>query len=56
LAGVFQAMNQPDSAIFYAEKALAGGRQFKNLVLTISAAKILAKIYEQKIQPKQSII
>ncbi|NBA78723.1 hypothetical protein GOQ04_24430 [Emticicia sp. ODNR4P] len=48
LAGVFQAMNQPDSAIFYAEKALAGGRQFKNLVLTISAAKILAKIYEQK--------
>ncbi|PAC26778.1 lipopolysaccharide assembly protein LapB [Flectobacillus sp. BAB-3569] len=48
LAGVFQAMNQPDSAIFYAEKALAGGRQFKNLVLTISAAKILAKIYEQQ--------
>lgn len=48
LAGVFQAMNQPDSAIFYAEKALAGGRQFKNLVLTISAAKILAQIYEHK--------
>lgn len=48
LAGVFQAMNQPDSAIFYAEKALAGGRQFKNLVLTISAAKLLAQIYEQK--------
>ena len=48
LAGVFQAMNQPDSAIFYAEKALEGGRQFKNLVLTISAAKILAQIYEQK--------
>ncbi len=48
LAGVFQAMNQPDSAIFYAEKALEGGRQFKNLVLTISAAKLLAQIYEQK--------
>lgn len=48
LAGVFQAMNQPDSAIFYAEKALAGGRQFKNLVLTINAAKLLAQIYEQK--------
>lgn len=29
LAGVFQALNQPDSAIFYAEKALNGGRKFK---------------------------
>jgi two-component sensor histidine kinase len=48
LAEVFRAMNQPDSAIFYAEKALEGGRQFKNLVLTISAAKLLAKIYEHK--------
>ncbi|WP_028524630.1 tetratricopeptide repeat-containing sensor histidine kinase [Runella limosa] len=48
LAGIFQAMNQPDSAIFYAEKALEGGQQFKNLVLTISAAKILAQIYEHK--------
>lgn len=48
LAGVFQAMNRPDSAIFYAEKALEGGRKFKNLVLTISSAKILAQIYEQK--------
>ncbi len=48
LAGVFHAMNQPDSAIFYAEKALEGGRQFKNLVLTISSAKLLAQIYEQK--------
>ncbi|PWK17328.1 two-component sensor histidine kinase [Arcicella aurantiaca] len=48
LAGVFQAMNQSDSAIFYAEKALKGGQQFKNLVLTISAAKLLAQIYEQK--------
>lgn len=44
LAEVFRAMNQPDSAIFYAEKALEGGLQFKNLVLTISAAKLLAKI------------
>ena len=48
LAGVFQAMNRPDSAIFYAEKALEGGRKFKNLVLTTSSAKILAQIYEQK--------
>jgi len=47
LAGVFQALNQPDSAIFYAEKALNGGRKFKNLVLTAHAAKLLAQIYEQ---------
>jgi len=48
LAGVFHAMNQSDSAIFYAEKALNGGRKFKNLVLTASAAKLLAEIYEQE--------
>jgi two-component system, sensor histidine kinase PdtaS len=54
LAGVFHAMNQPDSAIHYAEKALDGGRKFKNLVLTISAAKLLAEIYEQK-NPSKAI-
>lgn len=47
LAAVFHAMNQPDSAVYYAEKALNGGRKFKNLVLTISAAKLLAEIYER---------
>jgi two-component system, sensor histidine kinase PdtaS len=46
LAAVFQAMNQADSAAFYAEKALEGGRKFKNLVLTGAAAKLLAEIYE----------
>jgi two-component system, sensor histidine kinase PdtaS len=54
LAAVFHAMNQPDSAIFYAEKALNGGREFKNLVLTISAAKLLAEIYENK-NPSKAI-
>lgn len=48
LARVFHAMNQPDSAIFYAEKALNGGQKFKNLVLTADAAKLLAQIYEHK--------
>ncbi|GAB2611656.1 hypothetical protein GCM10027035_05110 [Emticicia sediminis] len=47
LARVFHAMDQPDSAIFYAEKALNGGQKFKNLVLTADAAKLLAQIYEQ---------
>ncbi|MBA4851901.1 sensor histidine kinase [Emticicia sp. BO119] len=47
LAGVFYAINEPDSAIFYAERALNGGRKFKNLVLTASAAKLLAQIYER---------
>lgn len=46
LARVFHAMNQADSAIFYAEKALNGGQKFKNLVLTADAAKLLAQIYE----------
>ena len=46
LAGVFYAINEPDSAIFYAERALNGGKEFKNLVLTGSAAKLLAQIYE----------
>lgn len=46
LAGVFQRMGQPDSALFYAGKALAGGRKFKNLVLTASAAKLLSQLYE----------
>ena len=54
LAGVFHAINQPDSAIFYAEMALNGGRKFKNLVLTASAAKLLAEIYEQK-NPSKAI-
>ena len=54
LAGVFHGMNQPDSAIFYAEKALNGGRKFKNLVLTASAAKLLAEIYEHK-NPSKAI-
>jgi two-component sensor histidine kinase len=54
LAAVFHAMNQPDSAIFFAEKALEGGRKFKNLVLTASAAKLLAEIYEQK-NPSKAI-
>jgi two-component system, sensor histidine kinase PdtaS len=54
LAGAFHAINQPDSAIFYAEKALDGGRKFKNLVLTASAAKLLADIYEHK-KPSKSI-
>lgn len=48
LASVFFAMQQPDSAIFYAEKALNGGIRFKNLVLTANAAKLLAEIYERK--------
>lgn len=48
LARVFHAMNQADSAIFYAEKALKGGQKFKNLVLTADAAKLLAQIYEHK--------
>lgn len=48
LARVFHAMNQADSAIFYAEKALNGGQKFKNLVLTADAAKLLAQIYEHK--------
>lgn len=46
LAGVFYAINEPDSAIFYAERALNGSKKFKNLVLTASAAKLLAQIYE----------
>lgn len=54
LAGVFHAMNQPDSAIFYAEKALNGGMKFKNLVLTAAAAKLLAQIYEHK-NPSKAI-
>lgn len=54
LAGVFHKMNQPDSAVFYAEKALNGGRKFKNLVLTIGAAKLLAEIYE-KSNPAKAI-
>ena len=54
LAGIFQAINQSDSAIFYAEKALDGGRKFKNLVLKASAAKLLAEIYEQK-NPSKAI-
>lgn len=54
LAGVFYEINQPDSAIFYAEKALNGGREFKNLVLTASAAKLLADIYEQE-NPSKAI-
>lgn len=54
LAGIFHAMNQPDSAVFYAEKALNGGRKFKNLVLTIGAAKLLAEIYE-KSNPAKAI-
>jgi two-component system, sensor histidine kinase PdtaS len=48
LAEVFHTMNQPDSAIYYSEKALNGGRKFKNLVLTAGAAKLLAQIYEHK--------
>ena len=55
LARVFHAINQPDSAIFYAEKALNGGRKFKNLVLTSDAAKLLAQIYEHK-NPSGAII
>lgn len=54
LAGIFHVMNQPDSAIYYAEKALNGARKFKNLVLTISAAKLLAEIYETN-NPDKSI-
>ncbi|AXE18432.1 hypothetical protein DR864_12055 [Runella rosea] len=54
LAGVFHEINQPDSAIFYAEKALNGGKKFKNLVLTASAAKLLAEIYEHK-NPSKAI-
>lgn len=54
LAGVFYALNQTDSAIFYALKALDGGKKFKNLVLKANAAKLLAEIYEQK-DPKRSI-
>ena len=54
LAGVFHTMNQPDSAIFYAEKALNGGKKFKNLVLTASAAKLLAQIYEHQ-NPSKAI-
>lgn len=54
LAGVFHAIHQPDSAIFYAEKALNGGRKFKNSVLTASAAKLLAEIYEHK-NPSKAI-
>ena len=54
LASVFHAMNQPDSVIFYAEKALKGGREFKNLVLTAGAAKLLADIYEYK-NPSKAI-
>lgn len=53
-AAVFHAMNQPDSAVYYAEKALNGGRKFKNLVLTISAAKLLAEIYERS-NPSKAI-
>jgi two-component system, sensor histidine kinase PdtaS len=55
LAGVFHAMNQPDSAIYYAEKALNGGRKFKNLVLTAGAAKLLAQIYEHD-NPSKAIL
>gem|GEM_PF-2023530 len=54
LAGVFHALNQSDSAIIYALKALEGGKKFKNLVLKASAAKLLAEIYEQK-DPKRAI-
>jgi len=46
LARVFHAVNQPDSAVYYAEKALNGGQKFKNLVLTADAAKLLAQIFE----------
>jgi two-component system, sensor histidine kinase PdtaS len=48
LAEVFHTINKPDSAIYYSEKALNGGRKFKNLVLTAGAAKLLAQIYEHK--------
>ncbi|MEZ4902294.1 MAG: histidine kinase dimerization/phosphoacceptor domain -containing protein [Spirosomataceae bacterium] len=54
LASVFYLMNQPDSAIYYAEKALNGGQKFKNLVLTSAAAKLLADIYEHK-NPSKAI-
>ncbi|MBK9511700.1 MAG: sensor histidine kinase [Cytophagaceae bacterium] len=54
LASVFHAINQPDSAVYYAEKALSGGREFKNLVLTAASAKLLAQIYE-KSNPSKSI-
>ena len=54
LASVFYAMNQPDSAIYYTEKALNGGKEFKNLVLTAASAKLLAQIYE-KSNPSKSI-
>ena len=55
LAAIFHAMNQPDSAVYYAEKALNGGRKFKNLVLIIGAAKLLAEIYE-KSSPSKAIL
>ncbi|MFN4087406.1 MAG: histidine kinase dimerization/phosphoacceptor domain -containing protein [Spirosomataceae bacterium] len=54
LAGVFHAMNQSDSAIFYAMEALKGGKKFKNLVLIANAAKLLAEIYEPD-EPIKSI-
>jgi len=54
LAGVFYSMNQPDSAIYYSEKALNGGRKFKNLVLTACSAKLLAQIYEHN-NPSKAI-
>lgn len=52
LAEVFFRMNQPDSAVHYAEKALRGrGTESKNLVLTASASKLLAEIYEHYNNP-----
>ncbi|KAB7730351.1 hypothetical protein F5984_14435 [Rudanella paleaurantiibacter] len=54
LAGVFQAMGQSDSALVYAGRALDGGRKFKNLVLTASAAKLLAQLYEP-VNPAKAI-
>ncbi|MFN8354740.1 MAG: histidine kinase dimerization/phosphoacceptor domain -containing protein [Spirosomataceae bacterium] len=55
LAAVFYSMNQSDSAIHYAEKALHGGQKFKNLVLTAAAAKLLAQIYEHR-NPSKAIM
>lgn len=54
LAEVFFKMNQADSAIHYAEHALRGGSVFKNLVLTASASKLLAEIYESKNRPAEA--
>ncbi len=47
LANVYLSLQISDSAIYYASKALEGGRKFNNLVLTANAAKVLAQIYDQ---------